>query len=205
MQRTLYLAGALALGVIPAIGALAATPLISSAEAGPYTGCHVGAVGSYNAATVEDTFGAEGYGIAGVAGCDLQVDRFVVGAWGEYGTRTFDWSGIDVDAKGWAAGGRAGIVVTNTLLYGLVGYTDLEAEADYLGSIDLTGIVLGGGAEVDLGRNFFARLEYQHLDLETDWDDEATVHSARLGIVYRFGGSDPIIPTFDAPAAKPLK
>src|SRR5262245_5936984 len=101
------------------------------AVAGGFTGCNVGALGSWNSANVEDVFGAEGPGIAATAGCDTNLGNspLVVGAWAEYGFRQFTFDEEEIDSKGWAAGGRAGVVVgKNTLIYAKGGYTQVDAE-----------------------------------------------------------------------------
>lgn len=201
MQRSHYIVAALLGAAI-----VVAYAVTAKAHAGPWTGCAIGVAGSQNTATVEDTLGADGLGIAGSLSCDLERNGFLVGAWGEYGVRKFDWSpaSIDVDAEGWAVGGRAGyLVLPAALLYVSVGYTDLEA--DILGaSLDVTGPIVGGGVEVGFGGGFYGGVEYQRLMLEVDGANlDAAVDSFRGVLKYKFGASDPIIPAFDAPAAKP--
>jgi opacity protein-like surface antigen len=179
----------------------------SRAEAGSFTGCNVGALGSWNSANVEDVFGAEGPGIAATAGCDFNLGNspLVVGAWGEYGFRRFDFAGTDIDSKGWAAGGRAGVVVhQHTLIYGSVGWTQVDAEA-FGGSLDLSGAVYGGGVETNLGGGLYAVAEYQRLQLEPDDFDDVTayVNSFRAGLKWRFGGPQEVIQAVDAPFTAP--
>lgn len=194
-----------------AIGMLGNIYLADESEAGSFTGCNVGALGSWNSANVEDVFGAEGPGIAATAGCDLALANspLVVGAWGEYGFRRFDFAGEDIDSKGWAAGGRLGVVVhSDTLIYGKVGWTQVDAEA--MGdSLDLSGAVYGGGLETNLGGGLYGVAEYQRLALEPDDFDDVTayVNAFRAGLVYRFGGPGRVIQAIDAPfaAPKPLK
>lgn len=184
----------------------------AQAKAGSFTGCHVGALGSWNSANVEDVFGAEGPGIAATAGCDMNLANspLVVGAGGEYGFRRFDFAGEDIDSKGWAVFGRAGVVVhDHTLIYGKVGWTEVDAEA-FGGSLDLSGAVYGGGLETNLGGGLYGVAEYQRLALEPDdfSDVTAYVNSFRAGLIWRFGGPADVIPAIDQPAVtthKPLK
>lgn len=186
--------------IVLCIGLLGSIYIADQAAAG-WRGCGLGGVGSWNAGVVEDVWGANGPGIAATVSCDMQIDKFVVGAAAEYGWKRFDWAGNDVDAKGWAATGRAGVLVTNAVLvYGLGGYTQVTAE---LGpwSVDLAGLVAGGGVEIDLTRGFFGRLEYQRLMLEPDDGDiEANVDSIRVGLTYKFG-----LPDDPFAVSKPLK
>ena len=182
-----------------AIGLFANVYYAKGAEAG-WRGCHVGALGSWNDAVVEDFLGASGPGIAAVAGCDITANALVFGAEVEYGAQRFDWAGFDVDTQGWAASGRAGILVTPaTLIYARAGWTQLEAEIGSA-SIDVDGALVGGGVEIDLTRGWFGRMEYQHAMLSTDdYDVDATVDSVKVGFIYRFSPEDPFA------ANKPLK
>jgi outer membrane immunogenic protein len=184
------------------LGALAATPAAAGSN---WSGFYVGAAGSYNAATVEDTLGSEGPGITGLVGYDGRINRFVLGAWAEYGWKTFDWASvIDVDVKGWAVGGRAGFLVTDTaMLFVSAGYTQADADLTFA-SVDLSGVVVGGGAEIDLSHGFFLRPEYRYTRYEVDdlSDIDATVHEARLGLVYKFSVGNDVLPAFES---KPLK
>jgi hypothetical protein len=179
----------------------------SRAEAGSFTGCNLGAVGSWNSANVEDVFGAEGPGIGVTAGCDTNLGNspLVVGAGAGYDFRRFDFAGQDVDSKGWQAWGRAGVVVhSNTLIYVKGGWTQVDAEA--LGnSIDLSGAVYGGGLETNLGGGLYGVAEYQRLALEPDDFDNVTayVNTFRAGLVWRFGGPEQVIQAVDAPFTAP--
>jgi hypothetical protein len=177
------------------------------AFAGSFTGCNVGAMGSWNSANVEDVFGAEGPGIGVTAGCDTNLGNspLVVGAGAGYDFRRFDFAGEDIDSKGWQAWGRAGVVVhSNTLIYVKGGWTQVDAE---LGgdSLDLSGAVYGGGLETNLGGGLYGVAEYQRLALEPDDFDDVTayVNTFRAGLVWRFGGPEEVIQQIDAPFAQP--
>jgi len=166
----------LALGIVPA-------------SAANWTGCYGGVVGSYNARVVGDTWGSEGPGVGVVAGCDIQLQKFVVGGWGQYDWRRFEWkpfgASIDIDVDGWAAGGRAGYLVTpDALAYALVGYTDLNMSGGPAANGD--GLVVGGGAEFSLGDGLFLRTEYQHATLDVSGTAmDPNIHSGRVGVLYR--------------------
>jgi outer membrane immunogenic protein len=197
-KNMLLLAGAI---VLAFVGYLVWT---GKALAGDWNGVYVGVGASYNAATVEDTFGADGVGAAGVVGYDARIGRFVPGVFAEWGYKTFDWApgfggGVDVDVTSWVAGGRLGFLVSDTaMLFASLGYTQGDADVSIGGfetSVDLSGYVVGGGAELNLDHGFFLRPEYR-LTKYTEIDDEAmnaSVHEGRLVLVYKFGGTDPLI------------
>lgn len=121
--------------------------------------------------------------------------------------------GLNASAKyslddAWTIGARAGYLVTeSTLVYGLAGYTvadtsPVTGKIDGLGSAsfsvgDLKGWTLGGGIEVNLTDGLFLKGEYRYtmydgesvalvpglVNLNLDTDE----HSARVGLLYRFG------------------
>src|SRR5687767_1546117 len=79
------------------------------AFAGDWNGVYVGIGGSYGAATVEDTLGADAVGVSGIAGYDARIGRWVPGVFVEYGWKQAEWANaVDVDIKSWVAGGRLG-------------------------------------------------------------------------------------------------
>ncbi len=177
------LGGALAL----CAGILGNVYIADDANAG-WKGCGVSASASYNAGVLEDYYGAEGPGIAAGVSCDVQIDRFVIGAAADYGWKRFEWANTDVDVKGWSATGRAGILVTNgALLYALAGWTQVTGEIGN-NSVDLDGAVAGGGIELDLTHGFFGALEYRRLMLETDdkWSETANIDSVGVRLTYKF-------------------
>ena len=67
MVRTLYIIAMALLALATAITVDVFFP--DKANASPWTGCSVGALGSYNAAVLEDVLGAEGPGIAATSRC----------------------------------------------------------------------------------------------------------------------------------------
>jgi hypothetical protein len=181
----------------------------NKADAGSFTGCNVGALGSWNSANVEDFIGAEGPGIGVTAGCDTNLGNspLVVGAGAGYDFRRFDFAGENIDSKGWQAWGRAGVVVhSNTLIYVKGGWTQVDAE---LGgdSLDLSGAVYGGGLETNLGGGLYGVAEYQRLALEPDDFDDVTayVNSFRAGLVWRWGGPQDVVPAIDKAVSEPFQ
>jgi opacity protein-like surface antigen len=179
----------------------------NKADAGSFTGCNVGAAGSWNTAHVDDTpLGLEGPGVGALAGCDRAFGDLVIGAGGGYDFRRMDFGGVDVDSQGWQAFARAGVVVhEHTLVYALAGWSQVDAD---LGgnTVDLSGALVGGGLETALGAGWYGGLEYQRLLLDLDdFDIEVPANSFRASIKYKFGGPDPIIPDFTGPSNKPLK
>ncbi len=169
-----------------------------------WTGCSIGVAGSLKSATGEG-LGADGKGVAPSVGCDLQSQRFIFGVWADYDWSSYNWGGDNIDTKGWAAGGRAGVVVIpNVLAYAKLGYTELKAGD--LG--DLNGMVYGGGLELALRPNVFTSLEYRYepLSVSDCGGCDLKNQEVRLGLSYKFGWSEADrIPSMLDTAAKPLK
>jgi outer membrane immunogenic protein len=196
--------GALALGALVIITAIGIGTSASKAKS--LTGCYGGAaigIGVTNATTGLDTplgnvltidgLGSQGAVSSAFGGCDVQFDRVVVGAWGDFGwhdqtiTITANPASTEghVDLKSsWAVGGRAGYMFSpDYLAYALAGYTrasfgDMSASSGGgpLGSVavpDLTGWMVGGGVEMALpitglyldARYTFSRYEKASLAL----------------------------------------
>jgi opacity protein-like surface antigen len=176
------------------------------AFAGDWNGVYVGVGGSYGAATVEDTLGADAVGVAGMVGFDTRIGRWVPGVFVEYGWKQAEWANaVDVDIKSWVAGGRLGFLVSDSaMLFASLGYTQGTADLSTgwgSGSVDLEGYVVGGGAELNLDHGFFLRPEYrltQYTDIE-DSGIDASVHEGRLAVIYKFNWADQL------PARSPMK
>jgi outer membrane immunogenic protein len=199
--------------VLPAAPALPAV----LAPATSWTGCYGGGTGGYAVSTSSlsaayegwefwsvDDLAGKGATLGVIGGCDLQLNRVVVGAWGDY-----TWH-IDHEAKTellqaislngvldtqWAVGGRAGVLLNDaTLVYASLGYTEAEG-AD----ITAKGIVYGGGVEVQLGAGFAIRGEYRYSDLDEQnmkWigdveglsgTADSDIHEVRAALTYRLG------------------
>ena len=166
--------------------------------------------------------GGGNFGGSLTIGYDHQVSqRLVAGVFA-----TYNWSSIETAAslsaggdrltaellrveQSWTLGARAGVLITpDSLLYGLVGYTqlklnDFEVRAPGLTfNFDLptfSGVTFGGGLEHKLSDHVSLRAEYSYTSLgrETDFElpgvavveSEKSIHSARLMASYRFGAS----------------
>lgn len=182
--------GATALAVATILAVLAGA---ARAEGVRWSGVYVGATLGYGSTTTKadaditgvgtilsvDGLGSSGHTMGLVVGADLQIDRLVIGAFADWTKHDQTWSAsspllapgnlasLDIESQ-WTFGGRAGITVGNSLLYGLIGYTrmqtsdiDVPPAALTLAVPDLKGWVLGGGIDVALGNGLFLGAEYR--------------------------------------------
>jgi opacity protein-like surface antigen len=187
------------------------------AQAGGWAGCYVGAHGGYAVAdheiSVPGLFGLDGISGEGaqggpVAGCDLQADRFVLGAFADYSFRSvettlslFGGSASVGLEDAWSAGLRAGYLVQpTTLVYGLVAYTQTDVDDAGTGLVsDLDGIAYGGGIETEIGAGWALRGEYRFVDYDTAniagvVDLDSNEHQARAALVWKFwSGGEPSV------------
>lgn len=186
---------------------LAAVAIVAGqtpASAQKWTGCYIG-VSAGMATTVTkadldssgpwpppgnvlsiDGLGQAGGAIGPTGGCDMQIDRFVVGVMGSYlwHNGSFEVSSgllpgtvlsFDLDTQ-WDVAGRAGILFTDkTLVYGLVGYTRLDTTglnipiaATTLSVPTFEGWQFGGGIETEIMPNvrLAAEYRYTHFDAQ---------------------------------------
>ena len=200
-------------GFAPLALLLAALLVASPAAAGSWTGCYIGAHGGYAVAahdvSVPGLFGLDGISSEGaqggpVVGCDLQADRFVIGAFADYAFRSVETnvslfgSSASVGLEdAWSAGVRAGYLVQpTTLVYGLIAYQ--HTDVDDLGSgllSDLDGVAGGGGIETQIGGGWSLRGEYRYVAYDTAnigglVDIDTTEHTARAALVWKLGEGD---------------
>lgn len=219
-MKRLLIAGAALIAVASASNA--DTPAVN--WTGCYVGVGVGMASTTNNASIDitggpsllsvDGLGSNGASIGGQVGCDLQVAKqFVVGAWGSYDWHNQDWSissgliggplaTMSIDST-WAIGGRAGVVVNNVLLYGLVGYTQMQTSgvnvplaATSLAVADFSGMVFGGGMEMALGNGLFLTGEYRYSRFNSEaatiipgvlnLNMEPDMHAFAARLSYRF-------------------
>ena len=178
------------------IGALAL--FIASPASAGFSGCYIGAqagMASTNSATSIDLTGTgslldvKGLGSSGGlfgvhAGCDVKIQQFVVGAFGDYGwhNQVMEISSpllatqiarLEVDTQ-WTIGGRAGIAFTDsTLVYGLVGWTRVEtSDLSILGGALVApvkafdGWTFGGGISTEIMPNIRLSAEYRYAKLD---------------------------------------
>lgn len=198
-----------------ALAALSTALLFASspALAGSWTGCYVGLQGGYAIADHDvsvpglvslDGISGEGFQGGPTAGCDLQFDRFVVGAFADYSFRNVDTSASLFGASAtvgfedaWSVGGRAGVLLTpDTLVYGLAAYQHTEVNDLGTGLLsDLDGWAGGAGIEVGFSPGWSLRGEYRYVAYEDAKiggfvDLDSSEHQARIGLNYRFWTTD---------------
>jgi outer membrane immunogenic protein len=120
---------------------------------------------------------------------------------GAVGTTKIDWLGT--------ARLRAGLAIDRALLYVTGGlawaHNEINLTGIVVGSDDRThtGWTVGGGLEYAFAGNWSAKIEYLYIDLSDKnyfgvllppgADIDATIHTVKLGINYRFGGSSPVV------------
>ncbi|MFL5007274.1 MAG: outer membrane protein, partial [Microvirga sp.] len=146
-------------------------------------------------------FGGEGVFGTVTVGYDRVIrPGWVAGAFADYdfgSTISTEISGDSIDHNhSWSVGGRLGFLSSpSTLIYGTAGYT--QAEFDF-GATSKTfdGYFVGAGIETFLRQNWTLKLEYRfsQFDEQTIFDtrycdefDEASMHTARLVLSYKFG------------------
>ena len=191
---------AVALTAAPALAAdKSGAPAIipDLAPSGYTTSCYVqgltgGSVVAVNpdSSVIPTSLSTQGWTIGAGLGCDLKMERFVVGALARIETPiTSSGSLIDSDYS-WMAAIRAGYMInTGLLAYGLVGYEGRDLSIAGIG-LDKDGLLVGGGLEIMLGKHFSLTTEYTYAGLGssnalgTPVDTES--HKVRVGISYRF-------------------
>lgn len=187
------------------ISGTAATPAFAqdATDTGRFTGPRVEAIVGYDT-TKDDGEGRDGavYGIG--AGYDLQVGSLVVGVGAEASKSTIEdcTSSVVVAndelcveaGRELTVGGRVGFLAgSNALIYGHAGYTNARVDVDYdngTGATDafdsestnLDGVRVGGGVEIGIGTNAFAKAEYRYSNYEQGFDR----HQVVGGIGLRF-------------------
>lgn len=208
--------------------ALAAQPVRSETAKPSWTGCYGGAAAGLSSTVTKaeadvvgvgnllaiDGLGSDGPALTLIAGCDVQIDRFVIGAFGDYTWHHQKWeassgllpgtlASLDVSSQ-WTIGGRAGITVGNALVYGLLGYTVLNTSdisvpplATSFAVSDFKGVAVGGGVDIALGSGFFLGAEYRYQMFDTqsvalvpgvlNLNLEPDMHTVQGRLTYRFG------------------
>jgi outer membrane immunogenic protein len=189
-----------------AAAATLANPAVAQ-ELVPFNGAHVeGLIGyeSQQGPFDGDAGKSDGivYGVA--AGYDVRSGNLVLGAEAELTGASVDTRGDGLYApddrltvnsgRDLYAGGRIGYVVApRAMLYGKLGYTNARSDLDYGGSVARPafeesetsgGIRVGGGAEVQISGNTFAKAEYRY----SDYGSSAIEHRHQLlgGFGFRF-------------------
>ncbi|WP_246333018.1 outer membrane beta-barrel protein [Sphingomicrobium lutaoense] len=134
--------------------AFVATPAVAQ-DAASFEGARVGATLGL---ADDDLFGTEEFTYGAEVGYDFAAgDKAIVGFTAEL------QKSDDIDRE-LAISARAGVPVgSSALLYGTVGYTNLEVL-----DIKLDGVKFGVGGEIKLGTNGYAKLEQRYADYELD-------------------------------------
>ena len=149
-----------------------------------------------------------GFGTVQV-GYDRQLDQhFVVGAFFDYDFANIDssltLSGPDGSltikstlTDSWTVGGRAGYLVnSNTMVYGLAGYTEAHFDMPFGLNGDFTGWTAGAGIETNLGGPLFLKGEYRFTSLDEKtlfsfgngyfkFTDQPDIQTGRLVLSYK--------------------
>ena len=181
---------------------VAATPAMAQ-ESAPFSGVRVEGIVGYDTTDVEDE-NSDGITYGAQVGYDIQSGNAVFGIEGEASDSTVDECVNDVDVVGdelcvqagrdLYVGGRVGAVVgSNVLLYGKAGYSNARVALDYEDGTagtaldfeegeNLDGVRVGGGAEIALGPNAYAKAEYRYSNYEQGFDR----HQVVGGIGFRF-------------------
>lgn len=151
------------------VASLVALSLSAPAAAADFTGARIGV----NLGFADDDFaGTEAFTYGVEAGYDFDLGTTIAGVTAEYQDSSED--GIDRDLSVAARlGFKAG---ENALVYGLVGYTNLDV------GLKLDGARIGAGAEFALGTNAFAKAEYRYSDYELGVE----THQMLAGVGFRF-------------------
>lgn len=190
-------------GVLTATSALAADkggPTVASIlppAAAVAPSCYVSALAGSSITSVKAdqavlpvSLSTQGWTITGAVGCDIKVERVVIGLYGQTNLP------VDTDAnllkaeQTWEVGGRLGYLLTgNTMLYGKVGYSfaDLKIATE---KFDVNGLVLGGGLEVGISKNLSLTFEYTRTGSDKIGSDmlmdlKPVEHAARVGLTFR--------------------
>lgn len=135
---------------------------------------------------------ASGWTVALGAGCDVRLNRFVVGAFVR-GSLPVDTEGRILDEDySYLVAARAGYLLnTGLLAYGVIGFHGSELGSPLL-DINTNGLALGGGLEIKLTDHTSLTAEYLQTGYGKQHDMGVTVepvnHSFRMGLSYRFGG-----------------
>jgi outer membrane immunogenic protein len=157
------------IGATLALSALVATPAMANDFAGPRVEVTAGADDVKNGVDTTDI----SYGAA--LGFDLQFGKLVAGV-DATAANVFDKADLGV-------GARLGYVLNeNVLAFTRVGYTNLERPAVGGRALELEGLTLGGGLEVNVAGPVYGKIEYRY----TDFDAGVGRHGGLVGVGIRF-------------------
>ena len=178
---------------------------VEKAQATTFSGCYIGAQVGYGATNYDTTldvtgtppfsgtalqapFSSQGGSIGAHVGCDMQIQKFIVGAFADYswlsqkmevtspilaglgGGALNPIARIDLDTS-WTVGGRAGLVIApSTAAYVLLGYTKMTTSdgLTLLGTAGGTfampsfeGWTYGGGLMTEISKGIRLSAEYR--------------------------------------------
>ncbi|HEY0149967.1 MAG TPA: outer membrane beta-barrel protein [Allosphingosinicella sp.] len=180
--------------------ATAAAPAFAQTADTGLGGFRIEGLIGYESTDIEDE-GSNGltYGVG--VGFDVQSGRTVFGIEAEAMESEMDECVTGVPNAGDSlcadagrdlyVGGRAGVVVgTNTLLYAKAGYTNARLELEYDPAVGATttvkdsldGVRVGGGVQLGLGPNLYAKAEYRYSNYEQGFDK----HQGLVGLGFKF-------------------
>jgi outer membrane immunogenic protein len=161
MKKTLFVAAAAA--------AFIASPVLAKDFSGPRVELTAGVDDVKNGVDPTDIV----YG--GAIGYDMQLGKVVIGV---------EATAANVfDRADFGAGARLGVKTNeNVLVYGRVGYTNLERLPVRGAKVTLDGVTLGGGIEALIAGPVYGKIEYRY----TDFSGAVARHGALLGVGYRF-------------------
>jgi outer membrane immunogenic protein len=178
-----------------------ATPALAQETAGTLGGFRLEGLVGYESADVEDG-NSDGLAYGVGVGFDAQSGNMVFGIEAEAMKSEIDecvtnvnvaTDQLCVDAgRDLYVGGRVGAVVgANSLVYAKAGYTNAKFDADYRAtptgtvvstSENLDGVRVGGGVQVGLGTNLYAKAEYRYSNYEQGFDK----HQGVVGLGFKF-------------------
>lgn len=164
------------------------TPTLASAQDDwSWTGLYVGAFGAYTDADVSagpfsigDTAGS--YGLN--AGYNYSVtDSFVLGAELSYSTAEYEVFGLSGDVDTTRVKFKAGYGAENAIIYGVLGYVDLDGVDDGVGSEN--GVTYGIGYSFKATKNIVVTGEILQDSADISGVD-VDINSVSLGVSYQF-------------------
>jgi outer membrane immunogenic protein len=164
-----------------------ATPAFAQDVTPSFSGPYVGVIAGYDKLDINTTGVKNPTGLAyGVdLGYDYQAGNVVFGIEGEAAESTGNIKSGNVEiataGRDLYVGGRVGFIVSNTLLYTKVGYTNARVDTT-AGSDNGDGIRFGGGAEYRLTPNVSLKAEYRYSNYEADVER----HQLVAGAAFRF-------------------
>ena len=152
------------------LAAVLAVLLPAAAVAGPYCYLEALAGGSVGANRLEAggasvTLATDGYTAGIGAGCDYMHNNFVGGVFARASLARLD-ADLSLDSASYTVALRAGYMINpSTLLYGLAGITTHELQG--LAGLDGKGVIVGLGAETNIGYGWRVGLEVSRSELGT--------------------------------------